>query len=76
MFPVVSEAAPLGRDRELAEVERFFDRVSEGPRALTLTGPAGIGKTTVWREAMRRLDCDRRDLWRSDRLRPGAANRA
>lgn len=54
MFPVVSEAAPLGRDRELAEVERFFDRLSDGSRALTLTGPAGIGKTTVWRAATRR----------------------
>jgi DNA-binding CsgD family transcriptional regulator len=54
MFSVVSEAAPLGRDRELADVERFLDRVPEGPHALALTGPAGIGKTTVWREAVRR----------------------
>lgn len=53
MFRPVSETAPLGRDRELAEVERFLDRVQQGPRALSLTGPAGIGKTTVWREASR-----------------------
>ena len=48
------EAGPLGRDRELGEVESFLDQLGEGASALTLTGPAGIGKTTLWREAVRR----------------------
>ncbi|HEV2371347.1 MAG TPA: AAA family ATPase [Streptosporangiaceae bacterium] len=45
---------PLGRDRELDEVEAFLDDVPAGLSALALTGPAGIGKTTVWREGVRR----------------------
>jgi len=54
MFRPVPETTPLGRDRELGQVERFLDQVQLDPRALSLTGPAGIGKTTVWREAIRR----------------------
>ncbi len=50
----MSEALPLGRDRELAEVDRFLERITSGPHGLALTGPAGIGKTTVWQEACRR----------------------
>ena len=38
----------LGRDAELAEVTSFLESVSEGPSALILEGPAGIGKTTLW----------------------------
>ncbi len=43
------EAVVVGRRTELEAVERFLADVAEGPRALTLTGPAGVGKTTVWR---------------------------
>jgi hypothetical protein len=39
----------LGRDAELAEVESFVGSGSGGPSALLLEGPAGIGKTTLWR---------------------------
>ena len=42
----------LGREEELATIVRFFDGGS-GPRALLLEGEAGIGKTTLWREAVR-----------------------
>jgi DNA-binding NarL/FixJ family response regulator len=38
----------LGRDAELAAVKHFLESVSEGPSALILEGPAGIGKTTLW----------------------------
>lgn len=51
---VVMAGMPLGRDEELAAVDRFLAGVPEGVRALALTGPAGIGKTTLWREGVRR----------------------
>jgi DNA-binding CsgD family transcriptional regulator len=38
----------LGRDAELALVERLLDDISESP-VLVFEGEAGIGKTTVWR---------------------------
>jgi DNA-binding CsgD family transcriptional regulator/tetratricopeptide (TPR) repeat protein len=43
---------PLGRDEELAQVARFIESVTEGPGALLFEGGAGIGKTTLWREAI------------------------
>jgi DNA-binding CsgD family transcriptional regulator len=44
----------VGRDVEIAAVERFLDRVAETGGALVLDGEAGIGKTTIWREALAR----------------------
>lgn len=44
----MSSAEPLGRDDELAAVERLFTQVSKGPGILLLEGSAGIGKTTLW----------------------------
>lgn len=44
----------LGRDEELAQVTRFIERLSDGPDGILFEGEAGIGKTTVWREASRR----------------------
>ena len=38
----------VGRERELAAVERFLGRADEGPRTLVVEGEAGIGKTTIW----------------------------
>ncbi len=43
-----------GRERELAAVDAFLERSKRRPSVLTLTGPPGIGKTVVWREALRR----------------------
>jgi DNA-binding NarL/FixJ family response regulator len=43
----------VGREAELAAVERFIERVPGGPAALLIEGEAGIGKTTVWAEAVR-----------------------
>ncbi|MBW0115636.1 helix-turn-helix transcriptional regulator [Pseudonocardia abyssalis] len=48
----MSETVAVGRDAQLAEVERFLDRAADGPAGLLLEGPAGIGKTTVWRAAI------------------------
>ncbi len=43
----------VGRQTELSRVEAFLDDVSSGLRALTIVGPAGIGKTTVWQASVR-----------------------
>jgi DNA-binding CsgD family transcriptional regulator len=43
---------PIGRDAERAVIGAFLDRAATGPAALVLTGPAGIGKSTVWRAAI------------------------
>jgi DNA-binding CsgD family transcriptional regulator len=41
----------LGREKELADIDRFLD--GDRPGALLLEGDAGIGKTTLWRESLR-----------------------
>ena len=43
-----------GRERELTAVDAFLERSKARLSVLTLTGPPGIGKTIVWREALRR----------------------
>src|SRR5207302_10980330 len=40
----------VGRDEELAAVDRFFERPL--PSALVIEGEAGVGKTTVWHQAV------------------------
>jgi DNA-binding CsgD family transcriptional regulator len=42
----------VGRERELAVIDRFLDAAEAG--ALVLEGEAGIGKTSLWREGVRR----------------------
>lgn len=46
-------ASVVGRDPELAAIERFLDTARSRVVGLVLEGEAGIGKTTVWREAVR-----------------------
>jgi DNA-binding CsgD family transcriptional regulator len=43
----------VGRERELAAVVQFLDLTSAEACALVIDGEAGIGKTTIWREAVR-----------------------
>jgi predicted ATPase len=43
----------IGRDHERDAAARFLDRVPDGPVGLVIEGEAGIGKTTVWLEALR-----------------------
>jgi predicted ATPase len=43
----------IGREREIAVVLALLDPVPRGPRALLVDGEAGIGKSTVWFEAVR-----------------------
>jgi predicted ATPase len=45
--------ALFGREQELAAIEAFLDRVPEGIATVLLSGDAGIGKTTLWVEALR-----------------------
>ena len=45
--------ATIGRDSEHEAVERLLDGASTQLTALVLEGEAGIGKTTVWRDAVR-----------------------
>jgi DNA-binding NarL/FixJ family response regulator/DNA-binding transcriptional ArsR family regulator len=42
----------VGRRDELAELAAFLDRARAGLAALTLNGPAGVGKTTLWQEGV------------------------
>lgn len=40
----------------MGEIDAFVDRLLVGPEVLVLHGEAGIGKTTLWREAVRAAD--------------------
>jgi DNA-binding CsgD family transcriptional regulator/DNA polymerase III delta prime subunit len=42
----------IGRETELATLDRFLESIPDGPGALLLSGEPGIGKTTVWREGL------------------------
>jgi DNA-binding CsgD family transcriptional regulator len=50
---VVSQGI-VGREAQLVEVEGFLEASGRGFAVLVLEGTAGIGKTTLWREARRR----------------------
>lgn len=42
----------FGREAERARIEQLLDSAAEGPVGLALEGVPGIGKTTLWREAV------------------------
>jgi DNA-binding CsgD family transcriptional regulator/tetratricopeptide (TPR) repeat protein len=44
----------VGREQELKAAAEFFDRLRSGPAALVFEGEPGIGKTSLWLEAIRR----------------------
>jgi AAA ATPase domain len=44
--PIMGEI--VGRDAELAELERFIETIPNGAGGLALVGARGIGKTTLW----------------------------
>jgi DNA-binding CsgD family transcriptional regulator len=43
----------VGREVELAAIETLVARLEPGPAGLVLAGPAGIGKSRLWTEAVR-----------------------
>jgi DNA-binding CsgD family transcriptional regulator/tetratricopeptide (TPR) repeat protein len=43
----------IGRDAEIAEICTFLSATSGPPAAMAITGDAGIGKTAVWKHAVR-----------------------
>ena len=43
----VNASALIGRERELAELDRFVERAAAGPAGLVFEGEPGIGKTTL-----------------------------
>ncbi len=43
----------VGREVELAAIETLVSRVERGTAGLVLSGPAGIGKSRLWTEALR-----------------------
>ena len=50
--PAVDAGRVVGRESELAEVARWVEAVQAGPSLLVIEGEAGIGKTTLWQEAL------------------------
>ena len=49
------DAPPIGRDRELDRIRGLVGAIAHGARFVVIRGEAGIGKTTVWREALNRI---------------------
>ena len=53
--PAVSGRESLvGRERERAELEAWFESSAEGAGTFVLVGEPGIGKTTLWENALLR----------------------
>jgi DNA-binding CsgD family transcriptional regulator len=50
----LSVSGLVGREPELGAVDAFVGAAEEGLRALAIVGEPGIGKTTLWQEAVRR----------------------
>ena len=54
----MAHASVVGRERELEAIRSFLELEPSGGRTLVLEGEAGIGKTTLWREAARTASAD------------------
>ena len=42
----------VGREPELAAIQRFVGDVATGPASVVLEGLAGIGKTAIWTQSV------------------------
>jgi DNA-binding CsgD family transcriptional regulator len=67
---MVGKRDVVGRRAELAALAEFLDALDRGPAALAFTGPAGMGKTTVWR---RGADLAQERSWTVLTARPSGA---
>ena len=47
-----SQGSIVGREPELEAVRSYIDAITDGPASLVLEGPAGIGKTAIWSQAV------------------------
>ena len=47
-----SSQSTVGRDSELTSISAFLDEPRSGLATLLIEGDIGIGKTTLWREAV------------------------
>lgn len=54
MREVDRQTSIVGRHRELETIDRFLASMRDGPTVLAISGEAGIGKTTLWHEAVER----------------------
>ena len=52
VWAVAADRELLGREDELARLSELVSALPNGPRAITLRGEPGIGKTTVWRAGL------------------------
>ncbi|HEX7264032.1 MAG TPA: AAA family ATPase [Candidatus Dormibacteraeota bacterium] len=48
----------VGRESDLATVSGLLSRAAAGPSGLVVSGPAGIGKSEIWRAAVRLAETD------------------
>ena len=62
----------IGRQSELGTIARFLATVPAGPAALVIEGEAGIGKTTLWNEA---VAAAQRESFRVMSCRPAQSER-
>jgi predicted ATPase len=46
----------IDRERELGAARALLDGLDDGPRGLLVEGDAGIGKTAIWRSALREAE--------------------
>jgi len=60
----------LGRALELEAVDRFVERAASGPAGMVVDGDPGIGKTSVWLEAVRRTEAAGARILRSAPTEP------
>jgi DNA-binding CsgD family transcriptional regulator len=65
----VPAEGPVGRQAELRQLDAFLDAARSELRALAVVGAAGIGKTSVWAEGVRRAE----GAWTRLSARPAGA---
>jgi predicted ATPase len=52
MTAELGHSGVVGRESELGSIAGFLGSITNGPSALVIQGEAGIGKSTLWNEAV------------------------